>query len=161
VVGGDSFTVTAHARRAGSAPLRHANVALHLPAGWTVTGSGVIGDVKRNSDSTVTFQVTAPADAASRRVNLDATLSAAKGPSGTTRNKARVVPAVTGELQRLPQVAQFEAWAPSVNVPQLTGIVKPVLSIGQGESRPVRVDVTNHGTATESGSVSLTLAAGF
>ena len=161
VVGGDSFTVTAHARRAGSAPLRHASVALNLPAGWTVSGTGAIGDVKRNSDSTVTFTVTAPADATVGRVNLDATLSAAQGRSGTTRGQVRVVPAVTGELQRLPQVAQFETWAPSVNVPQLTGIVKPVLSIGQGESRPVRVDVTNHGSATESGSVALTLAAGF
>src|SRR5262249_46584062 len=89
------------------------------------------------------------------------TMSVAQGRSGTTRSQVRVVPAVTGELQRLPQVAQFEAWAPTVHAPQLTGIVKPVLSVGQGEARPVRVDVTNHGTATESGSGSLGLAAGF
>src|SRR4051812_13027017 len=118
VVGGDSFTVTAHVRRAGSEPLRKASVALHLPAGWTVSGSGWVGDVKRNSDSTGSFTGTAPADAAPGRVNLDATLSAAKDRTGTTRGQVRVVPAVTGELQRLPQVAQFEAWAPSVNVPQ-------------------------------------------
>ena len=73
----------------------------------------------------------------------------------------RVVPAVQGQVQRLPQVAQFEQWARDVDVPQLGGLVKPVLPIAVGETRPIRVDLHNWSSATQAGTVSLTLPAGF
>ncbi len=104
--------------------------------------------------------MTPPAGAAAGRARISATLTSG-ALTGHTDLAVRVDPAVQGTVQRLPQVAQFEQWAREVGVPQLGGLVKPVLSIGTGETRSVRVDLHNWSGSTQSGSVSLTLPAGF
>ena len=116
--------------------------------------------LKGGKESTATFTVTPSASAAAGRQRIAATLTA-DGATGQTDLAVRVVPAVQGTVQRLPQVAQFEQWARDTGVPQLGGLVKPVLPIGVGETRSVRVDLHNWSGQAQSGSVSLTLPAGF
>jgi LmbE family N-acetylglucosaminyl deacetylase len=159
VAAGVPFHVTAHAKAANRS-LKPATVSLALPTGWTVAGDGDLGKVGDDDEATTTFTVTPAASAGSGRYRIDATLTSASG-TGTTDTVVRVVPAVQGQVQRLPQVAQFEAWARDVGVPQLGGRVKPVLPIGVGETRTVRVDLHNWSGATESGTVTMTAPAGF
>ena len=94
---------------------------------------------------------------------IAATLTAAaQGDAATTdRGRPRRPGRARARCSALPQVAQFERWARDAGVPQLGGLVKPVLSIGVGETRSVRVDLHNWSGATQSGTVSLDLPAGF
>ena len=157
VVPGASFEVTAHARTAHGKGLHRARVELQLPAGWQVTnGNGRLGDVG-SREATTTFTVTVPANAAeSTRFLLGATLTAKHGPvRATTYEPVRVVPAVEGTLQRLPDIGEFETWARGAGVPQLVGLVTPVLPLGAGETRTLGVTLTNHTDAAESGTVAL------
>jgi LmbE family N-acetylglucosaminyl deacetylase len=160
VAAGDSFHVTAHVSSSGPA-LPNAAVSLALPAGWTASGGGSLPPVTGNRASTTTFTVTPAATAQPGRFRVSGTLEQGSGASGETNLAVRVVPAVQGSVQRLPQVAQFEEWVRAVGVPQLGGLVKPVLPIGVAETRPVRVDLHNWSGATQAGTVSLTLPAGF
>jgi hypothetical protein len=160
VVAGQPFHVTAHVsseRRALAKPA----VTLALPAGWTAAGSGDPGPVARGHERTATFTVTPPASAPAARARIAAALTLGGGATGGTDLAVRVVPAVEGQVQRLPQVAQFESWARAAGAPQLGGLVKPVLTLGSGEARPVRVDLHNWGAAMQGGTVSLLLPAGF
>ena len=144
VTAGSPFTVTAHA------PSGH--VTLSLPSGWTSTGSG---DVR---DGTAVFLVT-PAGAAGR-VRLGATVTTGHG-SGTTDRAVEVTDPVTGVQQPLPRVSDFDAWASSTGVPQLSGRVKRVLTLASGGSRTVRVDLHDTTDAAHHGTVTLHLPAGF
>jgi len=160
VVAGRPFKVTAHARNAGNA-LRNATVSLELPAGWTTTGNGRMGTLSAGRGRTATFTVTPAADAAANtRVRINGRLQAGRM-SGTTNRVVQVVPPVRGTLEPLPQVAQFREWVQRIGAPQLDNLIKPVLSLGTGETRPVRVDLANFGNQAQSGSVTLTLPAGF
>jgi LmbE family N-acetylglucosaminyl deacetylase len=140
----EPFTVTAHA------PPGH--VALTLPAGWTATGSG---DVRHG---TATFRVTAAGPAG--RVRLGATVTTRHG-SGTTGRAVEVEPPVTGVQQPLPRVSDFDSWARSAGVPQLTGRVKRVLTLASGGSRTVRVDLADTTDTPRHGTVTLNLPKGF
>lgn len=151
------FKVTAHA----SAPttLPGAKVALAVPAGWNVTGSGDLGRVS-SRERTATFTVKPPAGTAYGRVRLAATLtSGAK--SGQSALPVEVRPAVTGDQEPLARVADFETWAAKTGVPALTGRMKRVLTLGSGQSRKVQVDLTNSASAAQSGTVKVDLPAGF
>jgi LmbE family N-acetylglucosaminyl deacetylase len=159
VAAGVPFHVTAHAL-AAKKHLDKASVALTLPAGWTVSGNGSLGNVDEHHGSTATFTVTPDASATAGRYRIEATLTAKQG-TGTTDSVVRVVPAVQGQVQRLPQVEQFEQWARDVAEPQLGGRVKPVLPIGVGETRSVRVDLHNWSGSTQSGTVTMIAPAGF
>ena len=159
VAAGTPFHVTAHGHAEKNGPSK-GTVTLSLPAGWTATGDGELKGLQGGKESTTTFTVTPSASAAAGRQRIAATLSA-EGATGQTDLVVRVAPAVRGTVQRLPQVAQFEQWARDTGVPQLGGLVKPVLSIGTGETRAVRVDLHNGSGQAQSGSVSLTLPAGF
>ena len=44
---------------------------------------------------------------------------------------------------------------------QLDNLIKPLLSLGSGESRSVRVDLKNYSSQTQSGNVAISLPAGF
>jgi hypothetical protein len=63
----------------------------------------------------------------------------------------RVVPAVQGRLQPLPQIAEFRAWTARAGAPQLDSLVQPVAALGTGETRSVRIDLRNFGTRAQSG----------
>jgi hypothetical protein len=136
---GEPVEVTVHERRL------HGRAELELPAGWTA---------ERLPRST--FSVTPAADAAPGRYAIGGRVGRA-----FTRLAVRVQPAVTGRVQRLPAVAQFDDWAAGAGVPMLAGLVKPVLTIGVGETRSVRVDLRNWSADPQSGSVRLELPAGF
>jgi LmbE family N-acetylglucosaminyl deacetylase len=144
VAPGEPFTVTAHA------PSGH--VALSLPPSWKSTGSG---DVRHG---TAAFKVTAASPAG--RVRLGATVTTRHG-SGTTGRAVEVEPAVTGVQQPLPRVSDFDSWASSTGVPQLSGRVKRVLTLASGGSRTVRVDLSDTTNEAHKGTVTLDLPKGF
>ncbi|WP_242907361.1 sugar-binding protein [Actinomadura terrae] len=157
VTPGAGFKVTAHA----SAPrsLRGAKAALSVPSGWNVAGSGDLGTVG-SKERTATFTVTPPAGAAAGRVQLAATLTAGKA-TGQATTQVEVQPAVTGTMEPLPRVSDFDEWAAKTGVQSLTGQVKPVLSLASGKSRKVRVDLANTTASAQSGTVKLDLPKGF
>lgn len=157
VTGGRAFTVTAHA----SSPkrLKGARAALSAPSGWNVTGSGDLGTVG-SKERTATFTVTPPAGAEAGRAQLSATLTGGKA-TGQTATTVEVRPAVTGVLEPLPRVSDFDSWAGEAGVPALTGQVKRVLTLASGTSRKVRVDVANTTGSAQSGTVKLDLPDGF
>ncbi|MFG2001830.1 sugar-binding protein [Spirillospora sp. NPDC048911] len=75
--------------------------------------------------------------------------------------KAEPGPAVTGEQEPLPRVADFDSWAAKTGVPGLIGRMKRVLTLGSGRSRKVRVDLTNTSASAQAGTVTLDLPKGF
>jgi LmbE family N-acetylglucosaminyl deacetylase len=158
VTPGGRVELTVRAR--GPKRLGSARVRLALPDGWTGRRSAVLGKLSRLRDTTATFRLTAPADAAPGRVRIPATLRAS-GRSGHSSALVRVVPPVEGTLEPLPQVADFRAWAQAVGHPALDNLVAPLASIGQGRSRSLRIDLRNWSTSASSGAVALELPAGF
>lgn len=159
VRGGEPFTVTAHAR--GKETLPDATVDLSLPDGWNAEGAGDLGDLSPGRESTTSFTVTPPENAPTdERARVGATLSSG-GMTGETNRAVRVAPAVEAAPELLPQVEQFQAWVRGAGVPTLAGAVEPVLPIGRGESRTVRVDLASTGGESRSGTVSLDLPEGF
>ncbi|MEV0081726.1 sugar-binding protein [Saccharopolyspora sp. NPDC050642] len=161
VVPGAPFEVTVRAKAAGRA-IPQGRVRLDVPEGWQVTGSGELGTVPPGQEKAVRFTVTPPADAApNTRSRLAARLDTADHASGVSSRVVRVVPAVRGTIEPLAQVGQFRDWAGSIGAPQLDSLNKPVLTLGSGQSRSVRVDLVNRGETPESGSVRLNLPDGF
>ncbi|MGN9767992.1 sugar-binding protein [Micromonospora sp. SD12] len=159
---GQSVEVTAHVRAPGNRALTSPRVSLRLPQGWTATGSGAVrGAVPAGKERTVTFTVTVPAGADTNAQHLvGASLTTGQG-TGRTDRAVRVVADVRGTLEPLPEVGLFRSWAGDSGYPQLDTLIKPVLTIGSGKSRTVRVDLRNHGETAQSGTVALGLPAGF
>ena len=161
VLPGKPFTATVSV----TAPRRTlplATVSLDLPDGWSATGSGRVGTVRPGRTTTTDFTVTPAPDAApGERQRVAARLSTRVG-SGYSDRVVEVVSTVSARPQLLPQVADFERWAPRVaGQPQLSGTVTPVLSLASGGSREVRVDLHNNGSGTDAGTVALDLPDGF
>ncbi|MER7616333.1 sugar-binding protein [Nonomuraea wenchangensis] len=140
-------------------PLGRSSAALRVPEGWTVTGSGDLGRITAGRPASARFTVT-PATGAAGRARIGAVLTTERG-RGWTDRQVEATPAVRGQQQLLPQVAQYEKWTSGVGVPQLRGLVTPVLTLPSGGSRQVGVVVTNVGDAPRSGTVRVDLPAGF
>lgn len=159
---GQTVEVTAHVRAPGNRALTAPRVSLRLPQGWTATGSGALrGAVPAGKERTVTFTVTVPAGADTNQQHLvGASLTTGQG-AGRTDRAVRVVADVRGTLEPLPEVGLFRSWAGDSGYPQLDTLIKPVLTVGSGQSRSVRVDLRNHGETAQSGTVALGLPAGF
>ena len=158
---GAAFTVKVTATAPPHESLGRSTVALRVPGGWRVTGSGKLGGLAPGRDGSATFTVTPPEDAApGDRVRVAATLATERG-SGYTDRQVEISPAVRGEQQPLAQVGQYEKWAADLDVPQLGGLVTRVLTLPSGGSRQVGVVVTNVSDGAESGTVRLGLPAGF
>lgn len=155
-----TFTVTAHIRSADKKALHHVNVRMELPQGWTAEGDGLIAVLEPDQLQTVKFKVTPSADAEVKRYRLKAQVTAGSK-SGFASRVVSIAPDVRGTLQPLPQVAQFRAWAEEAGVMQLDNLIKPVLSIGVGETRIIEVDLKNYSDQVQSGTVALNLPAGF
>lgn len=142
-------------------PLGRSAAALRVPEGWQVTGSGELGRPAPGQAGSATFTVTPPRSAApGDRVRVAATLTTERG-RGYTDRQVEVSPAVRGGQQLLPQVGQYETWAAELQVPQVRGLVTPVLTLPSGGSRQVGVVVTNVSDTTQSGTVRLDLPPGF
>jgi LmbE family N-acetylglucosaminyl deacetylase len=156
---GAPFTVTVTVTAPAREPLGRSSVALRVPDGWAVKGSGGLGHVAAGRTASATFTVT-PAEGAAGRARIGAVLTTERG-RGYTDRQVEAGPAVRGRQQLLPQVAQYEKWVADVGVPQLRGLVTPVLTLPSGGARQVGVVVTNVGDTTRSGTVRVDLPAGF
>ncbi len=158
---GTAFTVKVTAAAPSREPLGRSAVALRVPEGWQVSGSGELGRLAPGRTGSATFTVTPPQGAApGERARLAAALTTERG-RGYTDRQVEVSPAVRGGQRLLPQVEQYEKWAAELDAPQLRGLVTPVLTLPSGGSRQVGVVVTNVSDTTQSGSVRLDLPAGF
>ncbi|MEV4060636.1 sugar-binding protein [Nonomuraea dietziae] len=156
---GKAFTVEVSATAPSREPLGRSAVALRVPDGWKVSGSGDLGRLARGRTGSATFTVT-PAGAPGDRARVAATLTTERG-GGYTDRQVEISPAVRGGQQMLPQVEQYEKWVGALGVPQLRGLVAPVLTLPSGGSREVGVVVTNVSDTARSGTVRLALPAGF
>ncbi|HUR01673.1 MAG TPA: sugar-binding protein, partial [Nonomuraea sp.] len=156
---GTAFTVKVTATAPSRESLGRSAVALKAPEGWQVSGSGDLGRIAQGRTGSATFTVTPP-QGTGDRARLAATLTTEHG-RGYTDRQVEISPAVRGVQQFLPQVAQYEKWTAELGVPQLRGLVTPVLTLPSGGSRPVGVVVTNVSGTTQSGTVRLDLPAGF
>ncbi|MCI4066865.1 PIG-L family deacetylase [Micromonospora sp. R77] len=159
---GQSVEVTAHVRAPRDRALTAPRVSLRLPQGWTATGSGALrGAVPAGKERTVTFTVTVPAGTETNVQHLlGASLTTGQG-AGRTDRAVRVVADVRGTLEPLPEVGLFRSWAGDSGYPQLDTLIDPVLTIGSGKSRSVRIDLRNNGATAQHGTVTLGLPAGF
>ncbi|MFI6738370.1 sugar-binding protein [Nonomuraea sp. NPDC050451] len=155
---GTPFTVKVSATAPSREPLGRSSVTLGVPAGWQVSGSGDLGRLSAGRSGTATFTVT-PA-AGTGRARVSASLATERG-RGYTDRQVEISPPVRAGQQLLPQVAQYEKWTSEVGVPQLRGIVTPVLTLPSGGSRQVGVVVTNVSDTAKSGTVRVDLPAGF
>ncbi|MEV2273370.1 sugar-binding protein [Nonomuraea africana] len=156
---GAAFTVTVTATAPSGEALGRSAVALRVPDGWQVSGSGELGRLAAGRTGSATFTVT-PRGTPGERARVGATLTTERG-SGYTDRQVEVSPAVRGGQQLLPQVEQYEKWAADLKAPQLRDLVPPVLTLPSGGSRQVDVVVTNVSDTTQSGTVRLALPAGF
>ncbi len=162
VVPGGTATVDLTLTAPDDARLRGATAYVELPDGWsTPTDQVELGNLRPGTSVTRTVEVTAAPDATTgQRALVGVTVRTSHG-SGFNDQQLSVVPEVSGTQQLLPQVADYESWARGLGFDQLTGRVKPVLTLPSGGDRTVGIDVTNHGTGTESGEVALGLPSGF
>ena len=160
VVAGGTTSVRVSLTAPQDSGLRGVRMQAQLPDGWTGASSLAVGRVARGETVTRSLDVTAPAGAAAGRFLVGLEVRS-QGGTGYSNQQLQVVPDVEGTQQLLPQVAEFQRWADRVGVPQLKGIVKPVLSLPSGGTRTVGVDVHNHDDETHSGTVTLELPAGF
>jgi LmbE family N-acetylglucosaminyl deacetylase len=154
VLPGQPFDVSVTARAVGA----DVSVAYELPEGWT-------SEVSTSSVESGTLQevvsITPSADAdPGTRYPIVATLSV-DGATGQNVEIVEVAPPVEGHLAPLPQVAQFREWVDAVNQPVLDSLIKPVTSMGVGETKDIHVNVTNNTDEEQESSVTIVVAEGF
>ncbi|MEV1000761.1 sugar-binding protein [Nonomuraea sp. NPDC050202] len=158
---GTPFTVEVSVKAPPREPLGRSSVALRVPEGWQVTaGSANLGRLAAGRSGSAVFKVTPPSQAALGRARIAATLTTERG-GGYTDRQVEVVRSVRAAQQPLPQVAQYEEWTTETGVPQLRGLVTPVLTLPSGGTRQVGVVVTNVSDTPASGTVRVDLPPGF
>ena len=173
VLPGTEFTVTAHAWVPEGVDVSASSFALIAPDGWEVVGADDLATeqadpeaepaftVGENGEITQEFTIVPAADAeANTRYKIGASFGA-DGGIGVTSEVVRLAPAVSGILEPLPEIAQFQEWALASGVPQLNNLIAPITSIAVGGSRDVNVIVTNNSAEEQSGTVTLELPSGF
>lgn len=161
VLPGKAFDVAVTVRAPERKALGRATAHLEVPSGWTVSGSGSLGLLRPGATGKATFTVTPSASAAvGTRSRIAATVSTQRG-TGYNDQAVLVSPAVTATQQLLPQVTQYQSWADEAQADEIREIVRPVLTLPLGGSRPVDVVVTNHSETTQTGTVTPTAPAGF
>ncbi|MEV4260902.1 PIG-L family deacetylase [Kribbella sp. NPDC049584] len=157
-VAGEPFQATVHLK-APSGKLAKGNVALTVPAGWSVSGPQ---QVKEKPSADLTFTVTPAANAT---VDQNAKISAiytTKHATGYTDNVVRIVAAAEGRFQRWGNWAEYDQWlqntAPQAN---RLGRSQAIQSMGIGQTIDIPVVVHNWSTQPQTGAVSLDLPADF
>lgn len=112
VLGGEPFTAVVEATAPKKESLSDARLAVAVPSGWSVAGSGAVGDLGKGETVRRTFTVTPPAGATvGDRVRVAASLAAEQG-SGYADRAVEVVAPVAATQQLLPQVADFRPGRP-------------------------------------------------
>jgi len=170
---GEEFTVTAYALVPEGVDVSASTIDLVAPAGWEIAGADELATQQADpeaepaftvgDDGTITqeFTIVPAADAEpNTRYRIGASFGAGGG-IGVTGEVVRVAPAVSGVLEPLPEIAQFQEWTESSNVPHLKNLILPVAAIAVGGSQDLNVIVTNNTADEQSGSVTLELPAGF
>lgn len=155
VLPGQPFEMEVVAEVAGGS---EASVSYELPEGWT---SEV---VESSNDGTLleeTVSITPSEDAdPATRYRITATLTI-DGATGQNVEVVEVVPPVEGHIEALPQISQFREWVAEVDTPVLDNLIKPVVSMGVGETREIDVTVTNNSDEPQDASVTIVLQEGF
>jgi LmbE family N-acetylglucosaminyl deacetylase len=160
VLAGQPFEVKTHVRAGQAIP--GAKVTLEAPAGWTVAGNGGLGTIAPRKESVATFTVTPPQDlVAGERFRLKATMTTKRDGAGSNTTLVQATAPVRGTLEPLPEVGDFREWTERNGVQSLDALIESMLSIPSGGTRPIRVDLTNHGDEVQSGTVKLNVPAGF
>ncbi|MDQ0614751.1 LmbE family N-acetylglucosaminyl deacetylase [Microbacterium sp. W4I4] len=161
VVAGESVAVEVTVTAPSGAKLPAGNLTLSVPSGWSSGGAVSIPALNAGRSRTETFQVTAAADAATgSQVRVEATLAAGSA-TGTTFAQLRVAGAVEATIRPLEEIQAFRAWTAKLDVKHLDVLVPELFAIGQGRTRTLEIVVENFSAQSRSGSVSLTLPAGF
>jgi LmbE family N-acetylglucosaminyl deacetylase len=154
-VAGEPFQATLHLR----GKLAKGNVALTVPAGWSVSGPQ---QVKDKTSADLTFTVTPAANAT---VDQNAKISAlytTEHASGYTDNVVRIVAAAEGRFQRWGNWQEYDEWLQNT-APQADrlGRSQAIQSMGIGQTIDVPVVVHNWSTGQQTGAVSLDVPADF
>ncbi len=170
---GEEFTVIAHALVPEDVDVSASTIELVAPDGWEIVGADDLATQQADpeaepaftvgEDGTLTqeFTIIPAADAEpNTRYRIGASFGAGGG-IGVTGEVVRVAPAVSGALEPLPEIAQFQEWTESSNVPHLKNLILPVAPIAVGGSQDLNVIVTNNSAEEQGGSVTLELPAGF
>ncbi|MEU5911411.1 sugar-binding protein [Micromonospora sp. NPDC047527] len=139
-----------------------AKVTLDVPAGWKVTGNGNVGTLTPGKEVVKSFTVTPPAQVTvGERFLINATLTSKKDGSGTSSARVQGTAPVRGTLEPLEEIADFREWSVRNKTQQLDALIESLLNIPSGGTRSVKVNLTNHGTRVQSGTVKLNVPAGF
>ncbi|MER7248319.1 PIG-L family deacetylase [Kribbella sp. NPDC000426] len=157
-VAGEPFQATVHLK-APNGKLAKGNVALTVPAGWSVSGPQQVKD-KPSAD--LTFTVTPAANATVDQNAKVSALYTTKHATGYTDNVVRIVAAAEGRFQRWGNWAEYDQWlqntAPQAN---RLGRSQAIQSMGIGQTIDIPVVVHNWSTQPQTGAVSLDLPADF
>ncbi|OHR66957.1 hypothetical protein HMPREF3291_00860 [Bacillus sp. HMSC76G11] len=141
--------------------IKNARLEPELPNGWVTKEKYVsIKKLSKGKTKSVSLQVTAPANLETKRYRLDAKLSMGKK-IGYSSRVVEGVSDVQASLQPLSHVKQFQNWTKEHTVQNLENLIKPVFSMGTGETKKISVNVKNNSSNVQNGEVSLQLPGGF
>ncbi|OJU39031.1 MAG: hypothetical protein BGN97_12785 [Microbacterium sp. 69-10] len=161
VVAGEDVKIQVTVTAPADAKLPAGRLALAAPSGWSAGGAVDVPALNRGRSHRATFRLTAGSDAvAGTQVRVDATLTAG-GASGTTFAQLRVAGAVEATIRPLEEIQEFRSWTAGLGMKHLDVLVPELFPVGQGRTRTLEVIVENFSAQSRSGSVSLTLPAGF
>jgi LmbE family N-acetylglucosaminyl deacetylase len=161
VLAGVPFEVTAHVRASREA-LTHPVIEITVPDGWSVSGDGTLGVVEPHRPAEARFTITPKASAETGEwFRIDATLSTLNSGRGSNSSIVQTVAPVRGTLEPLPEIAEFRRWTADNDVEQLANLIAPVLTMGSGRTRSVRIDLANNSDRPQSGTVRLRVPDGF
>ncbi|TJY42216.1 hypothetical protein E5161_09405 [Cohnella pontilimi] len=158
---GETFKITAEIVNNGGPAMTDGVATLELPDGL-VAKSEVSVPVKlaKGQSTKVTFDVGTSDSFAAKRYRVNVKLTAG-GKTGWSSSIVEGVSEVTSALQPLPHVKQFQDWTETHHVQHLANLIKPVFSIGVGETKTVTVNVKNNSSSVQNSEVSLQLPTGF
>ncbi|MFK9093116.1 sugar-binding protein [Bacillus salipaludis] len=162
IVPGETFKVNIEVTNNSEKILKDANLKLELPGGLEAETNGQVSikQLKMGETQKFSFNVKASPTMETKRYRLNAILAVGEK-QGFSSRVIEGVSALEAKLQPLPHVKQFQEWAEKNRVQHLENLIKPVFSIGLGESKDVQVNVTNNSSSVQSGEVSIQLPEGF
>jgi LmbE family N-acetylglucosaminyl deacetylase len=162
IVPGETFKVNVEVTNNSKKSLKDANLTLELPVGLEAEMNDQVSikQLKKGETKKFSFNLKASTKMETKRYRLKAKLSVGEK-HGFSSRVIEGVSAVQAKLQPLAHVQQFQEWTEKNRVQHLENLIKPVFSIGLGESKDTQVNVTNNSNNVQSGEVSIQLPEGF
>ncbi|UNK70995.1 PIG-L family deacetylase [Microbacterium sp. H1-D42] len=161
VVAGESVPVEVIVTAPSDAKLPAGRLTLAVPSGWSATGAVTVPSLNKGRSHRVSVQVTAAGDAAvGTQARVEATLAAGSA-KGTTFAQLRVAGAVEATIRPLEEIQAFRDWTAGLGMKHLDVLVPELFPLGQGRTKALEIVVENFSSQSRSGSVALTLPAGF